>query len=258
MTIDDLFGGKVAPFTEPFAFLDPRPRFGILYYPFPFKKRLKVTTTDDLTRLADPYTSSWYQYTYLTYADARTVTTWAGPEQDSPTVRSQWTHLGLDPKPTAGNVTVSNTVTIPKAKSAVLAELRGAGSIASLKLRLEPYGRKQFYHTILRIYWDGAKRPAVEMPLGLFFGGGGESYANCKRVPEMSLRTLFYGFDGNKPRVLLLLAHALLAFGAVGTGERERRGPAVGRLRARIQTSRRSGLPGRASGLFLRQAHRLS
>jgi hypothetical protein len=34
------------------------------------------------------------------------------------------------------------------------------------------------------------------MPLGLFFGGGGETYANCKHVPEMSLRTLFYGFNG--------------------------------------------------------------
>ncbi|HVM51472.1 MAG TPA: DUF2961 domain-containing protein, partial [Candidatus Acidoferrum sp.] len=124
------------------------------------------------------------------------VTTWAGPQEDSPLVRSQWTHLGLDPKPADGNVTLSNTVSIPKGKSAMLAELRGAGSIASLKLRLEPYGRAQFYHTTLRLYWDGAKAPAVEMPLGLFFGGGGETYANCRRVPEMALRTLFYGFDG--------------------------------------------------------------
>jgi hypothetical protein len=111
-------------------------------------------------------------------------------------VRSQWTHLGLDPKPATGNLTVSKTVTIPQGKSAVLANLHGAGSIASLKLRLEPYGRSQFYHTSLRLYWDGAQHPAVDLPLGLFFGGGGESYANCKGVPQMSLRTLFYGFDG--------------------------------------------------------------
>lgn len=195
MTIDDLFGGKEAPFTDPFAFLDPRPRFGILYYPFVFKTRLKVTTTDDFSKLPDP-NSCWYQYTYLTYPETNGVTTWAGPSQDSPVVRNQWTHLGLDPKSTAGNVTVSNSVTIASGKSAVLAELRGAGSIASLKLRLDPYGRKEFYHTILRIYWDGSKRPAVDMPIGLFFGGGGETYANCKRVPDMFLHTLFYGYDG--------------------------------------------------------------
>jgi len=194
-TIDDLFSGKITPFTEPFAFLDPRPRFGILYYPFVFKKHLKVTTTDDFSKLPDT-NGCWYQYTYLTYPDTNGVATWSGPQEDSTMVRSQWTHLGDDPKSTAGNATVSNTVTIPKEKSAVLAELHGAGSIASLKLRLDPYGREQFYHTILRIYWDGVKRPAVEIPLGLFFGGGGETYPNCKHLAEMSLRTLFYGFDG--------------------------------------------------------------
>ena len=195
LPIDDLFGGKVAPFTDPFAFLDVRPRFGILYYPFTFKKHLKVTTTDDFMKLPDT-NSCWYQYTYLTYAGTNGVSTWAGPHDDSPVVRNQWTHLGLDPKPMDGNITVSNSVSVPRATSAVLAELRGAGSIASLKLRLDPYGRNEFYHTILRIYWDGAKQPAVDMPIGLFFGGGGEKYPNCRQVPEMSLRTLFYGFDG--------------------------------------------------------------
>lgn len=194
-TIDDLFGGKVSPFTEPFAFLDPRPRFGILYYPFPFQKHLKVTTTGDFSKLPDT-NSCWYQYTYLTYPDTNGVTTWAGPSQDSPVVRNQWTNLGLDPKSAAGNVIVSNTVTVLRGKSAVLAELHGAGSIASLKLHLDPYGPKEFYHSILRIYWDGTKQPAVDMPIGLFFGGGGETYANCRHVPEMSLRALFYGFNG--------------------------------------------------------------
>ncbi len=194
-TIDDLFGGKEAPFTEPFAFLDSRPRFGILYYPFTFKKHLKVTTTDDFSKLPDP-NSNWYQYTYLTCPETNEVTTWPRPAQDSPVVRNQWTHLGLDPKPAEGNVTISNNVTVPKGKSTVLAQLHGAGSIASLKLRLDPYGREEFYHTILRIYWDNAKEPAVEMPIGLFFGGGGETYSNCLRVPDMSLHTLFYGFDG--------------------------------------------------------------
>jgi len=194
-TIDDLFGGKLAPFTEPFAFLDPRPRFGILYYPFAFKKHLKVTTTGDFSLLPDP-NGCWYQYTYLTYPNTNGVTTWAGPELDSATVRNQWTNLGSDPKSATGNVTISNSITIPDGKTAVLAELQGAGSIASIKLQLDPYGRKEFYHTTLRIYWDGAKRPAVEMPLGLFFGGGGETYPTCTNLPDLSLRTLFYGFDG--------------------------------------------------------------
>ncbi len=195
MTIDDLFGGKTAPFTRPFAFLDPLPRFGDLYYPFVFKKHLTVTTTSDFSKLFDT-NGCWYQYTYLTYPDTNGVITWAGPKEDSTEVRYQWTHPGLDPKPTAGNVTISNNVSIPNGKGVVLAELHGAGSIAGLRFRLDPYGRKEFYHTILQIYWDGAKRPAVDMPIGVFFGGGGESNPNCRQVPEMSLRDLFYGFNG--------------------------------------------------------------
>ena len=256
LTIDDLFGGKIAPFTEPFVFLDSIPRFGILYYPFPFKKRLKITTTEDLTRLADPYRAAWYQYTYLTYPDAASLTTWDGPAEDSPLVRSQWTHLGLDPKPTAGNVTVSNSVTIPQGKSAVLAELRGAGSIASLKLRLEPYGRKQFYHTILRIYWDGAKRPGVNLPLGLFFGGGGEAYANCKRVPEMSLRTLFYGFDGTNHE---FYCYWPMPYWRSARLELANESGADLRSVSCVLESKPAAVlayPGRAGWLFLRPAHR--
>ncbi|HEV2456032.1 MAG TPA: DUF2961 domain-containing protein, partial [Verrucomicrobiae bacterium] len=194
-TIDDLFGGKIPPFNGPFAFLDPRPRFGILYYPFVFNTRLKVTTTDDFSKLPDT-NACWYQYTYLTYPDTNSVTTWGGPGQDSSVVKDQWTRLGCDPKPAMGNVTVSNTVSILKGRSALLAELHGTGSIASLKLRLDSYGRMEFYHTILRIYWDGEKQPAIDVPIGLFFGGGGETYANCRDIPEMSLHTLFYGFNG--------------------------------------------------------------
>ncbi|HEU5396503.1 MAG TPA: DUF2961 domain-containing protein, partial [Verrucomicrobiae bacterium] len=194
-TIDDLFSGKVAPFTAPFAFLDSLPRFGILYYPFTFKKHLKITTTADFTKFPDA-NGCWYQYTYLTYADTNGVTTWPGRTQDSAIVRSQWNNLGVDPKPTAGNLIVSNTVAVPRGKAVVLAELHGAGSISGLRLRLDPYGREQFYHVILRIYWDGDRQPAVDLPLGVFFGGGGESYPNCRKVPEMAVRTLFYGFDG--------------------------------------------------------------
>ena len=117
MTIDDLFGGKVAPFTEPFTFLDPRPRFGILYYPFVFQKHLKVTTTDDFSKLPDP-NGCWYQYTYLDYPTTNGVTTWAGPKEGGSIVRNQWTHLGLDPKSADGNLTVSNTVTIPQGAAA--------------------------------------------------------------------------------------------------------------------------------------------
>ena len=196
LPVDQLFGGHIPPFTAPFAFLDPKWRFGILYYPFAFKTRLKITTTRDLSGPSGNDDGSWYQYTYLTYPDAAGVTSWAGPKEDSPAVREQWNHPGTDPKPAAGNLALHKTVAIPKGTAATLAELKGTGSIASLRIHIEPYSNETFYHTTLRIFWDGSTVPAVDLPLGYFFGGGGEKFKDGPRIPGMSLKTLFYGFDG--------------------------------------------------------------
>ena len=254
LTIDDLFGGKVAPFTEPFAFLDPRPRFGILYYPFAFKKHLKVTTTDDFTKLADPNTC-WYQYTYLTYADTNAVTTWAGPEQDSPTVRSSMDAFGTRSQ------TRGRQCHHFKYRLDSQGEKRRSGGTARRRLNCQSQtsARALRAQTILPYYspnllgWRQAPR-------------GGDAARPVLRRWRRNLRELparagdvakhaLLWFRWNEPRVLLLLAYALLAFGALGACEQEWRGLAVGFLRAAIQAGSRAGLPGRTSRLFLRQAH---
>jgi hypothetical protein len=73
--VNDLFGGKVSPFISPYAYLDSggvkgQPRFGILYYPFAFKNRLKITTNYDFNKIrpGGNYGHSWYQFTYCTFA----------------------------------------------------------------------------------------------------------------------------------------------------------------------------------------------
>lgn len=192
LPVNELFAAHVRPFTAPFAFLDPAWKFGILYYPFSFKTRLKITTTEDFGNTS----GSWYQYTYLTYPEASGLKSWSGPEEDSAALRAQWSRPGADPKPAAGNLTLSKTVEIPNGTAATLAELTGQGSISSLRIHLEPYSRESFYHATLRIYWDGAKTPAVDLPIGLFFGGGGEKYKEGPRIPGMALKTLLYGYDG--------------------------------------------------------------
>lgn len=199
MPIDDFFSGKTAPFTAPFTHLDPLWRFGISYFPLPFTRRLKITTTADFDKLADPYNAAWYQYTYLTYPDARGVTTWQSTH-DKPNERAaiaaQWNNLGADPKPVSGNRNLSKTVEIPAGATRTLLDLKKSGSIASLKFHLEPYSPEVFYHAILRVYWDDSPVPAIDVPIGHFFGGGGEKYEDCRKVPNATLKTLFYGFDG--------------------------------------------------------------
>jgi hypothetical protein len=82
MTFDQFFGkdGKyTAPFTPPLAYFDVASRgtpggnnrFAVLYYPFAFQKRLKITVS--LQGGMQPFAASWYQYTYLKYPSGTTV-----------------------------------------------------------------------------------------------------------------------------------------------------------------------------------------
>ena len=178
------------PFTPPLVLFDNFPlpyhanRLAISYYPFPFKKRLTIIMTpqprDDC---------KWFQYTGIKYPTGTAVASWSGKKLDSPLVRKQWDNLGTDPKDTAGNVVVSTNLTIAAGESVTAVELKGQGSIASLRFAIEPYSRETLFKTTLAIYWDDQATPSVEMPLGSFFAAAGSGY------PAKKFQSLFLGFD---------------------------------------------------------------
>ena len=189
------FNGEHTPFTQPFMFRDGH-MFGIGYYPFPFAGRLRITLCDpELARLvaqgADP-TCNWFQFDYLTYPAGTAVETWT-PAADSfePVVRRQWERAGCDPKPEKGNRVVSQCVSLGPGESAVLFDHRGRGSVAAVRLRLEPFDARTFCRTRIRIRWDDQPQPAVDMPVSYFFGAGGADDGMWDR----SLRNLLFGFD---------------------------------------------------------------
>lgn len=205
MTFDELFGKDqkyTPPFTPPLAFFDKRKsklfdgpiqdRFALLYYPLPYQKRLKITMTPQTDGLTN---SRWFQYTLLKYPHGAPIETWKGRSDDSSAVRRQWENVGSDPKDSRGNREVSNELQILDGRSATALELHGQGSIASLRFVLAPYTRETFYGTNIAIYWDDQAAPAVEMPLGCFFGGGDPTFAACKDVWQNPFKSLFQGFD---------------------------------------------------------------
>jgi len=201
LTIDELFNGKIFPFQIPFTFMDSLRRFANLYYPFTFKKRLKITTTSDLNLLSTipgvPYDAAWYQFTFLTYAAAPSLNSWEANDSAAyADVLSQWTNTGSDPKPVSGNLKIGETVSISPGQHVTVAMIKGEGSVTAIRIRPRPYNRDIFYHTHIRIYWDEASEPAVNMPLANFFGAGGETYKNCSNIYERQLKTLMYGYDG--------------------------------------------------------------
>ena len=108
MTFAEFFGksGKYrSPFAPPLAYFDTLGlqwkegpgSFAIMYYPFVFNKRLKITAYHPAGM--KHYDATWFQYTYLKYPPGTSVETWKGKEVDSPAVRTQFERLGEDPKP---------------------------------------------------------------------------------------------------------------------------------------------------------------
>jgi hypothetical protein len=63
--------------------------------------------------------------------------------------------------------------TIPIGGTHVLADIRGAGVIDRMWMTIEDRSPQALRGLVLRMWWDGADKPAVEVPLGDFFLHGG-------------------------------------------------------------------------------------
>jgi hypothetical protein len=195
MHLNDFFGGTIKPFNEPLCFIEPMPRFSISYYPFQFRKRLKVTLKPHNMDF-DKILYRWYQYTYLSYPSDSTIETWNGAETVNNKVRSQWTKNGDNPNDLNGCRKLVNNCDIKKNESKTIFEVNNHGSITGLKIFIKPYCQETFFNTNIKIYWDGDKKASVDLPLCYLFGGGAKDYSNTsEQVFQKSLTTLMYGFN---------------------------------------------------------------
>jgi len=74
---------------------------------------------------------------------------------------------------------VSPSVRIAAGETFTIADIAGPGAIQ--QIWLTPTGNWRF--SILRIYWDGSDEPAVECPVGDFFGVGWGEFAQLSSLP---------------------------------------------------------------------------
>ncbi len=82
---------------------------------------------------------------------------------------------------------------IPRGKTRVLAEIKGAGMINHIWITIaDKPPRLSRHDIILRMYWDGQKHPSVEAPIGDFFGQGWD-----ETYPFSSLPLAAGPVDGN-------------------------------------------------------------
>ncbi|HZP81998.1 MAG TPA: DUF2961 domain-containing protein [Chthonomonadaceae bacterium] len=166
--MQDFFLGKVAPFVSPLV--GHRSGGWYSFFPMPFAKSCRIEVTDP--------GGMYYQVQYQLFPDGtpvRTFTPELTPEDQRAlaAVLDQWNAFGFDPKPPSNNAQeAAGQAALAAGASRTLATLNGPAEIGAIRLKLSPADRFTLRQTVLRVYWDGAKRPGIEAPVGDFFGVG--------------------------------------------------------------------------------------
>ena len=75
---------------------------------------------------------------------------------------------------------VSPSIHIAPGETALLADIAGVGAIQHIWITTHP---KNWRRLVLRMYWDGDERPAVQVPVGDFFCNGWCEYSHVASQP---------------------------------------------------------------------------
>lgn len=166
MNMQHAMDGEHEPFLAPFAGV--RSRGWNLYFPFPYARRCKVTTT-----ARDIY----YHVNYRTYPRGTSVESFTMAQIEA--LKDRVADVGRRlARPYVSNLPPENAVTKPikllrlaPGASKTIVELRGPAAIFGLEAALDVGNWRQLLrHTILQIAFDGESKPSVLCPLGDFFG----------------------------------------------------------------------------------------
>ncbi len=166
--MQDLFLGKVSPFIAPIVGHKSGGWFS--FFPMPFQKSCRIEVTDP--------GGMYYHVQYQLYPDNAQIKTFtrdlsSDDKQALDTIVKQWNHLGDDPvDPDSTNRSLKGKFALKAGKSKSFANIKGAGEVQMLNIKMSPADRLSLRQTVLRVYWDNSKKPAIEAPVGDFFGVG--------------------------------------------------------------------------------------
>jgi len=164
--VDVLSGALGAPFVFPLVANSTQTSGGgYIRVPLPFRRSMRITTESN---------PGYYHVIYRRFARDHRLPVFRRLARVPRRLRRAGR---ADPKPSGRRRTRERSFELPAAGSVRVMTLKGSGSVASLGLRLEALGRMPpaaaadvLRRARLRIRFDG--RPAVDAPLGQFFGSG--------------------------------------------------------------------------------------
>lgn len=163
MLLTDFFSGTQSPFLAPLVGNNTVSSGGFYcYLPMPFREGCRITISNSAGQ-------NYHNVTFQRFASAEGVTTFTGLASPDDAI-ALWEQVGSDPKPTHGTLLHQQSFLLAGDTSRTLADLTWPGTIHALELTipsLDPNALRQIW---LRIRWDNADQPAVEVPIGQFFG----------------------------------------------------------------------------------------
>ncbi|MFZ4396492.1 MAG: DUF2961 domain-containing protein [Kiritimatiellia bacterium] len=138
------------------------------FCPMPFSQSLLITSSVKLQGNHETG-GGWGHAIWHSYPTADGLRSFTGKE-DIGTLLGLWRNLGEDPKPGAGIQPLAFKGSIAGRASRILLDLPGKGSLSAIRLHLEPATPATLGNVWLKITWDGEVQPAIECPVGAFFG----------------------------------------------------------------------------------------
>lgn len=155
------------------------------FFPIPFKRRCRVVLS--------PGWGEYYHFTYTRFPEGTEMPDWSECVSREGLIALAETAHRLYDRGEAEYENVTRTLTrlMPGEEKTVFTR-SDSGAICEMTLYPEGVTGDAFLlrRLILKMYWDGRKLPAVEAPLGDFFGGA-PGYAHYRCLPMAMERTAF-------------------------------------------------------------------
>jgi len=165
MKIGDFFSGTNAPFLSPLVGNNLVSSGGFYcYLPMPFRESCKITSTSTAEK-------NYYNITYHRFESPDGVATFTGQESTA-AARALWKAAGSDPKYDHGTVLIADTVELPAGGTVQMAGISSAGTVQQIELNIAGQTESMLSDVRLQAYWNGSPTPAVDAPIGMFFGCG--------------------------------------------------------------------------------------
>ena len=176
-TSDVLFAGNYSYFTPPFV--DTSAGGQVSHEMIPFAQSVRIETFNHESQVISSTNRHYYQYTYVTFPGGAPLSSYSGtltPAEQ--TARNDaanlFANVGQHPAGPDPNAVVTQTPgqLIPPGASKTILDHNGPGLIRRMSIRMDGASDEALDGLRLSATYDCHSLPAIDVPIGQFFGAG--------------------------------------------------------------------------------------